>query len=185
MKDYQRQTPQFSLCGLNCALCPMHLGRYCPGCGGGEGHQPCAVIRCSQQHGNIAYCYLCGEYPCERHRELMEYDSFITHKNMINDSERAKRMGMEKYLSELDERTKHLKRLLEHYNDGRRKTFFCTAVTLLDIQDIRAVIEQIALSTKPGSSLKERAALAVGLFRTMAEQRGVVLELRKKPKKEQ
>ena len=104
---------------------------------------------------------------------------------MIKDSERAKRMGMEKYLSELDERTKHLKRLLEHYNDGRRKTFFCTAVTLMDIQDIRAVMEQIALNTKPGSSLKERAALAVGLFRAMAEQRGVVLELRKKPKKEQ
>ena len=25
MKNYQREYPLFSLCGLNCALCPMHL----------------------------------------------------------------------------------------------------------------------------------------------------------------
>ena len=36
MKNDQRPYPLFSLCGLNCALCPIHLNQYCPGCGGGK-----------------------------------------------------------------------------------------------------------------------------------------------------
>lgn len=47
MKGFSRKEPMFSLCGLNCALCAMHVGGYCPGCGGGEGNQSCAFARCS------------------------------------------------------------------------------------------------------------------------------------------
>ena len=36
MKGFTRDETRFSLCGLNCALCSMHLGGYCPGCGGGQ-----------------------------------------------------------------------------------------------------------------------------------------------------
>ncbi len=35
MKDFTRTDLSFSLCGLNCGLCPMRLGGHCPGCGGG------------------------------------------------------------------------------------------------------------------------------------------------------
>ena len=34
MKDFIRADQLFSLCGLNCGLCTMRLGGYCPGCGG-------------------------------------------------------------------------------------------------------------------------------------------------------
>ena len=62
-ENYRRSDPRFSLCGLNCGLCPIHhMEDGCPGCGGGEGHQPCAVIRCSQQHSGVEYCFLCEEY---------------------------------------------------------------------------------------------------------------------------
>lgn len=50
MKDFLRQEPLFSLCGLNCGLCTMHLGGHCPGCGGGAGNQSCSLARCSLQH---------------------------------------------------------------------------------------------------------------------------------------
>lgn len=33
MKDFNRSYPLFSLCGLNCGLCSMHIDNYCPGCG--------------------------------------------------------------------------------------------------------------------------------------------------------
>ncbi len=34
MRDYRRSDPAFSLCGLCCALCPMHrMEKGCPGCG--------------------------------------------------------------------------------------------------------------------------------------------------------
>ena len=47
MKGFARAETRFSLCGLNCALCSMQLGGYCPGCGGGAGNQSCAYI---EQH---------------------------------------------------------------------------------------------------------------------------------------
>lgn len=34
MKGFSRKCLDFSLCGLNCGLCTMKLGGYCPGCGG-------------------------------------------------------------------------------------------------------------------------------------------------------
>ena len=76
MKNYQREYPLFSLCGLNCALCPMHLNKYCPGCGGGEGNQSCAIFRCGWEHGCPEYCFQCGEYPtvsysCITSRKIM------------------------------------------------------------------------------------------------------------------
>ncbi|MDI2891163.1 DUF3795 domain-containing protein, partial [Clostridioides difficile] len=33
MKGFERKNQLFSLCGLNCGLCPMLLGNYCGGCG--------------------------------------------------------------------------------------------------------------------------------------------------------
>lgn len=37
MMGFAREDQLFSLCGLNCGLCPMQLDGYCPGCGGGAG----------------------------------------------------------------------------------------------------------------------------------------------------
>jgi hypothetical protein len=92
MKNYSRQNNLLSLCGLNCGLCQMNIGGYCPGCGGGEGHQPCAVVRCAIAHGNPEYCYLCGEYPCDKYTDAVTFDSFITHKIMLADFAKAKRI---------------------------------------------------------------------------------------------
>lgn len=58
MKNFTRAYPLFSLCGLNCLLCTMHLGGHCPGCGGGEGNQSCSIARCSIQKG-VEFCPFC------------------------------------------------------------------------------------------------------------------------------
>ena len=63
MKGFVRDELLVSLCGLNCALCPMQVGGYCPGCGGGEGNQSCAIARCSLNHGGIQFCFPCTDYP--------------------------------------------------------------------------------------------------------------------------
>ncbi len=180
MKNFQRQYPLFSLCGLNCGLCPMYLNNNCPGCGGGEGHQSCAIVRCSQQHGGIEYCYMCGEYPCERYDGVTDFDSFITHRNMIKDFDKAKNVGLDAYQSALNEKVEILRALLDNYNDGRRKTFFCISVNLLDLQDVKCVVKQIIAETKSDTTVKERSTLAVNLFKAMAEKRNIVLKLNKK-----
>lgn len=70
MKGIERKNQLFSLCGLNCGLCPMLLGSYCGGCG--NGNQSCKIAKCSLEHGEMEYCYECKQYPCEKYQHIDE-----------------------------------------------------------------------------------------------------------------
>jgi len=182
-----RKYPLFSACGLNCGLCPRFYtdGRSrCPGCAGegfSEAHPSCGVLLCCQRKG-IEYCFLCEEYPCKKYDGADLTDSFITHKNQLRDLEKAKRIGMEAYETELNEKVMILGDLVKNYNDGRRKSFYCLAVNLLDLQDVKNVIGRIGSMIEPEMTLKIKAAAAARLFEGMAEKKGISLKLRKKTK---
>lgn len=186
MKKYQRQYPLFSLCGLNCGLCPNYYtngASRCSGCGGESFFNPaCAVIAYIQQYGGIEYCYLCDEYPCKRYDGADTYDSFITHRNQLKDNDKIKNIGFDAYQAELNEKVEILRFLLDNYNDGRRKNFFCIAVNLLELQDVKYVMEQIEAETKTEMATKEKAGTAVHLFQAMADKHNITLKLCKKPK---
>ena len=170
--------PMFSLCGLNCALCAMHVGGYCHGCGGGEGNQSCAIARCSLGRG-VEFCADCAEY----HSEIARFDdadSFVPHSRRRADLERARELGLEAYMSELREKAELLSELLAGYNDGRRKSLFCTAAYLLPLPDLREALQ--ALCALPVQDAKGRAASAAGLLQTAAAARGISLKLVKKSK---
>ena len=173
LKDFIRDNLWFSLCGLNCGLCPMKLDSYCPGCGGGEGNQSCKIAKCSIQHGKIEYCNQC-----------QEYDISITHRNWKQDFEKMKGMGVEAYNYGQMQKLEILKLLLEGYNDGRRKSFFCLAVNLLDLEDLKTVVGHLVEEKQLESfTLKEKSAFAVKQLQSIAEQRGVVLKWNRKPSK--
>lgn len=183
MKGFTRTETRFSLCGLNCGLCSMHLGGYCPGCGGGAGNQSCSIAKCSLEHNGIPFCWKCPEYPCPRYEGFDDGDSFVPHRNRQKDISQAQSFGLEAYLDQLDEKRAILDKLLAHHNDGRRKTFFHTAVYLLPLEDLRAVM--VALENSPeqaGQSTKERALAAVKLLQEVANLHDISLNLIKKPK---
>lgn len=182
MKGFSRKDLLFSLCGLNCGLCTMHLDGYCPGCGGGEGNQSCKIAKCSQQHGKIEYCYQCGGFPCERYEAVEEYDSFITHQNRLKDFEKMKAAGVEVYQKEQMEKTEILKDLLDHYNDGRKKTFFCLAVNLLELDDLQTAMEKMKKEEQERNlSAKDKAVYLTELLKEAAGQKNIILKLRRKP----
>ena len=56
----------------------------------------------------------------------------------------SSRSDLTAYRAELEEKIKILHTLLDGYNDGRRKTFYCTAVALLDLDAIRDVMDGLA-----------------------------------------
>lgn len=184
MKGFSREELRFSLCGLNCALCSMHLGGYCPGCGGGSGNQSCAIAKCSLEHGGISFCPDCPEYPCARYDGFDDADSFVPHRNRQQNIALARELGLDGYLALLEEKRSILDKLLAEYNDGRRKTLFNTAVYLLPLEDLRAAMT--ALSARPElaeQAPKERALAAAGLLQDAADRRGISLKLNRKPKK--
>ena len=179
MKGFTRTETRFSLCGL----CSMRLGGYCPGCGGGAGNQSCAIAKCSLEHGGVQFCWECLEYPCPRYEGFDDGDSFVPHRNRQQDIAQARELGLEAYLAHLEEKRAILDEFLAHYNDGRRKTLFNTAVYLLPLEDLRSAMA--ALNSQPelaGQPIKERALAAVGLLQQAADRQGLSLKLNKKPK---
>lgn len=181
MKGFNRQNQLLSLCGLNCGLCPMFLSKHCPGCGGGEGNQSCKIARCSMEHGGIEYCFQCDKYPCEKYEHIEDFDSFITTRHQKADLAKARRIGIDAYNTEQAEKAKILDILLSGYNDGRKKTLFCVAVNLLELQELRNVIDQIESDSEiEMRTLKEKSAFAAKLLQNAAERNGIDVKLHKK-----
>lgn len=182
MKEYKRQYPLYSLCGLNCGLCPRYNTdgiSKCPGCGGKEfhlKHPSCSVITCSKGHDNVEHCFKCNSFPCEKYSEESKKDSFITYKNVLSDFKKAESIGLEKYLEILNEKVKILQYLLENFNDGRRKNFFCTAVNLLEIEDLRGIFLSIQ---KLDVFDDEKTKKVVAMIEDKAKDKNVELKLRK------
>ena len=95
------------------------------------------------------------------------------------DLQKAKQNGMEIYRLELNEKIRILFELLENYDNGRSKSFFCLALNLLELHDIKLVMEKIADEITPETPRKAMAETAVRLFNEMAAKRSLSLKLRK------
>ncbi|MGE5405079.1 MAG: DUF3795 domain-containing protein [Candidatus Saccharibacteria bacterium] len=184
MKEYKREYPLFSLCGLNCGLCPRYQSEgtsRCPGCGGKDfhlQHPSCAVISCSKKHGDVEYCFQCESYPCKRYECPSEKDSFITYQNVINDMQKAIDSGIEKYQAELNEKVKFLEYLISYFNDGRKKNFYCIAVNLFELADLNDIKEEIEKFDE-SISQKDRIKMLESLFNDKAKTKNIELRLRK------
>lgn len=179
MKGFERKNQLFSLCGLNCGLCPMYLGNYCGGCG--NGNQSCKIAKCSLEHEKIEYCYECRQYPCEKYEHIDEYDSFITHRRQKADLEKARSIGIAQYNLEQQEKMQILSRLLSNYNDGRRKNFFCVAVNLLELSELREAIKQIQSNDElPSLPINAQSLYVAKVLQKIADRRNIKLKLMKK-----
>ena len=92
----------------------------------------------------------------------------------------AKKEGIDNYIKILKEKIIILEFLLNNYNDGRRKSFYCLAVNLLELNDLKGVINEINDNiSKQEINHNEKINLIVHLLNTKAENRKIELILRK------
>lgn len=176
---FSRSDSLFSLCGLNCGLCPMQIRGGCGGCFTDSPCYPtCPIAPCSVRHGNIEYCFECPEYPCARYDGIDLHDSLISHRNQKKDLEKAKRMGIEAYREEQSAKRAVLDQFLRDYDDGQKDVFFCLAVNLLELEDLSGVLAE-AGQLRAEMSRHEKAAFVVQKLYDCAARRGVTLELRR------
>jgi hypothetical protein len=182
---YKREYPFFALCGLNCGLCPRYHtagDSRCPGCGGPDfhlKHPSCAVITCNKKHENVEFCFQCSLYPCERYKQPSKVDSFITYRNVLTDFAAA-RDNLPHYKRVLNDKVKMLDLLIDRYNDGKRKNFYCIAVNLLPLEDIKTIMNLIKTDfDKRDLPGKDIIPSIIKLFTDCARMKGIELELRK------
>jgi len=178
-----RKDPLFSLCGLNCCLCPRFNAEgssTCPGCGG-EGfarlHPTCAVATCNKKHDKVEYCFQCSAYPCKKYESESGCDSFISYKRVRSNLAEAK-SDLAAYRARLDRRHEILRSLLEGYNDGRAKGLYCLAANDLPLESLELLLEKAESLPRAMDAKQKAAALKDELARIAAEL-GLELKLRK------
>ena len=182
MNPYTRKQSEFSLCGLNCSLCPrFHTegSSRCPGCGGEDfsmKHPSCSVISCSKKNGNVEYCFECRQYPCHRYTQENNRDSFITYKDVKKDLGKAKE-NLSGYLEDLKEKERILGYLLKKRDNGRMKSYYCVAVNLLEAKEMKDIIDDVEKGYGDGNveaikEIKER-------IESVAKGRSIEIRLRK------
>jgi hypothetical protein len=127
-------------------------------------------MTCNHKKDNVAFCFECTDYPCERYRREDDKDSFISYLHRKKDMISAQH-DLNGYLDNLKEKSLILEYLLEHHNDGRSKSFYCLAVNLLDTEDLYDIKSRLTFLTD-SKEVKQ-------IILETARKRGISIALRK------
>jgi hypothetical protein len=183
-----KKYPTISACGLDCVLCPRYYTEGKSRCGGcGSEYSPavigCKVFRCCVKEKGLGICAECSDYPCPKFEGIDAADSFITHQKMATNLRSIKEFGIETFLDEQEDRRSLLVGMLDEYNDGRSKSFFCVATTLLPIETLKASMEDAKRRAIEDSIEEEdkkgKAMILKSSLNEAAMKKNVDLELRK------
>jgi len=179
-------------CGLSCELCPRYYTEgtsRCPGCGSEYRISVgCPIITCCVKGKGLETCAECTDFPCQKYAHVLqgdEFDSFVTHKKALPNLYFIKKYGIKAHAREIKERAKLLERMLRKFNDGRSRSFYCVATTLLPIEtlerslnDAKKKVDEEGIGSK---DLKSRAKILKEVINKTAKIKRIDLKLRKPP----
>jgi hypothetical protein len=178
---------EVGVCGLSCRLCPMYhteASSRCLGCKSEERMAVgCPFITCAVKRKGIEFCWDCEENgSCEkwrRHREAGKTkDSFKSYQRLEQDIVFLQDRGVGAFEKIQKTRERLLQEMLHDFNEGRSKSYYCIAATVLDIEVLRKGILRAKKESR-GLAIKEKAKVLHTILDAVAEKEGVVLRLRK------
>lgn len=183
----QKQHPTIACCGIDCGLCPRHytVGESrCPGCFGPAfnlKHPSCGFITCCVKNKRLEVCGQCAEFPCPRFDRWDAADSFVTHAKSLEHLRTIKRDGLSSFLAQQAKRIRLLETIIADFDDGRSRSFFCMAATLLPLADLDAAVRQAQVTTV-NLDRTGHARLLRGYLESFGVHNGISLKLRNKEK---
>lgn len=189
-----KKYPTLGCCGLDCGLCPKYYtegSSKCPGCCGPDffnKHPSCSYITCCVNKKQLEVCGQCDEFPCAKIEPALtaQYDSFLTYKNVPANLNFIKKNGIEEFIEQQRKRIRLLETMIKKYDDGRSRSYYCTAATLLPIIALEKAIEGSEKKIKSDKigldDKKTRSKILRGFLDDLATGEGIDLKLRKKAK---
>ena len=178
--------PATGICGLSCRLCPRYHSTAESRCGGCKSTSRtsagCPFITCARKKG-VEACVICAEGErCDlwkKHREhRREHDTFVCYARLEDNIAYQQEHGLEAFEQAQERRCELLRQLISGFDDGRSRSFFCLAATLLDdseLQDALSTGRTIPAAITAGERAKAMRAILEGL----AGENGHKLKLRK------
>lgn len=142
----------------------------------------CPFIRCAMKKG-VEFCWNCEESSrCEkwgRHRAASRsVDSFVCYQKLEENIRFIQEKGIQEFEKEQRTREELLKKMLDEFNEGRSKTFYCIAATLLEVKELEDALNEARKKSKD-LSIKEKAQTLHQILGKTAERKKYILKLRK------
>lgn len=178
---------EIGVCGLSCRLCPLHHTESRSRCGGCKTESRMAVgcpfITCAVKGKGIEFCWDCGENAaCEkwkRHREAgKRHDSFVCYQKLENNISFVRKNGLGAFEKLQKAREKLLKEMLQEFNEGRSKSHYCIAATVLEIDELEKALAE-ARKESAGLDLKGKSKVLRSILDEIAGRKKYSLKLRK------
>ena len=185
-----KKYPIVGACGLNCGLCPRYYTEgksRCPGCCGPDFWQKmaaCGLVTCCVKKRSLETCAQCVDWAeCEKVAKLLDSakhrDSFISYKPIAANFAFIQKYGIEEFVRLEIEKQEFLRHLIDNYNDGRSKSFYCTSCQLIPLDKLREALEDAEVKVTQATDIKEKAKLVREAISNMADSLQIELKLRK------
>ncbi|UCE12409.1 MAG: DUF3795 domain-containing protein [Candidatus Heimdallarchaeota archaeon] len=196
MNKVTKTYPTIGVCGLDCGLCPRYYTvgpSRCPGCCGSDffnKHPSCSFITCCVKKKHLEVCAECSEFPCSKFKTDEEYQqlelssSFPPDRKIMSNLNFIKEHGLKKFLDQQEKRIRILETMLENFNDGRSKSFFCKAAALLDLPSLENslgdVTRKIKANNIKSNDVRTQAKILKSILNEVALKEGVELTKKRK-----
>ena len=191
MQNVTKIYPTIGVCGLDCGLCPRYYTvgpSRCPGCCGPDffnKHPSCSFITCCVKKKNLEVCAECSEFPCSKFKSDEEYQqlelssSYPPDRKVMSNINFIREHGVKKFIDQQEKRIRLLETMLENYNDGRSKSFFCKVAALLDITSLETslddITQKIEINNIKSNDIKTKAKILKSILKEVAFKEGVEL----------
>ena len=179
--------PEIGICGLSCRLCPSFNTEAASRCGGCKSEMRMAVgcpfITCAVKKKGIEFCWDCEEgTTCEKwekHRNAgKQHDSFKCYQKLEDDIRFIQENGVEKFEEGQKLREQLLTQMLKEFNEGRSKSYYCIAVTVLEIEELEEAIDR-ARKKSTGLDIRTKSKVMHSTLDAIAVNNNYYLRLRK------
>ncbi len=178
---------EIGVCGLSCRLCPAYYRETksrCPGCKSEyRMGAACPFLNCAVKKKGIEFCGFCEENKaCEKWRKHRErgkkFDSIISYQTLENNIALIEKNGLAEFEKQQKTREQLLREMLSEFNEGRSKSLYCVAATVMEIGELGTVLRQ-AREESNGLEFKQKAKVMHSMLNEAAKKKNYVLKLRK------
>lgn len=179
--------PEIGICGLSCRLCPHYHTEGASKCGGCKTESRtcvgCPFITCALKKKEIEFCWDCEENEtCEKWKKRREdgkkVDSFKCYQKLEADIAFIQMNGVDEFEKTQKIRENLLKEMLREFNEGRSKSYYCIAATVLDIEELKDALTK-ARKDSNGLEIKGKSKVLHSVLDEIAKRKNYWLKLRK------
>ena len=185
--NLQIKYPEIGICGLSCRLCPRYHTESKSRCGGCKSEfrmsAGCPFITCAVKNKGVEFCWQCKENEtCEKWRKHREFskrvDSFICYQKLEDNITFIQKNGVYEFEKIQKKREDLLKEMLHEFNEGRAKSYYCIAATVLEIEELEEALNK-AKKDSFGLEAKERSKIFHSILDKIAKRKNYYLKLRR------